>query len=66
MERDFPNVKTMERIIKQITDKWDSIKYIKKSSFNNKENNYIKNGQINWIDIIPRKYEWLISTLKYA
>ena len=32
MERDFPNVKTMERIIKQITDKWDSIKYIKKSS----------------------------------
>ena len=66
MERDFPNVKTMERIIKQITDKWDSIKYIKKSSFNNKENNYIKNGQINWIDIIPRKYEWLISTWKYA
>ena len=29
MERDFPNVKAMERIIKQIIDKFNSIKYVK-------------------------------------
>lgn len=30
MERGFPNVKATERIIKQIIDKFDSIKYVKR------------------------------------